>query len=195
LTVCVLADPKTEAFMELVRDAFRRLRANDAEAALALLSQLVEDDAFAAFHVRALNYRATVLELLERFDDARADLLAAHALSQPATQERYTTELGLAHNAKHRDDAADELAWLRSALATAAAASDPTLGGFVVAAAVLDRVGDAISTEERSLIEATIRQGWPILELDGEPAFADLRATLTRMRERSGDKDYWSHRS
>lgn len=181
--------------MEIVRDAFRRLRANDADAALALLSQLVENDELSDFCVRALNYRATVLEAVERFDAARADLSVAHALSQPATHERYTIELGLAFDAKRRGHADDELAWLRRALATAAAASDPTLGGFVVAAAVLERVGDAISSEERSQIETTIRQGWPILELDGEPEFADLRATLTRMRERSGDNDYWTRRS
>lgn len=190
--MCNLDDPRTSAFMETVRDAFRCMRSRDYAAGIARLAPLF--DAFPEFRNRAHAYRAILLEQAGRFDEARADTLAAHSLSEPATQDRFTAELALAHDALRRGDADDELAWLRRALATAADAADPTLGGFSVAFTVLERVGDRLSPDEQSQIEATIRKGWPVLDLDGEPDLADVRGTLVRMRQRSGDRDYWSRR-
>ena len=81
--------------MEAVRDAFRHASANDLPRALAAFDPLLADDAFADLRSNVLNYRAILFERFERFDEARADLLAAHALSQPGTDHRLELERAL----------------------------------------------------------------------------------------------------
>lgn len=180
--------------MEIVRDAFRRTRASDLDTALAMLAPLFEGDVFAEFRRESLNYRSIVLEWLGRFDDALADLRAAHALCEAPSNSRYALELAIATDARRRGDADEELTWNRRALATAAA--DPTIAGYGAALDVLERAGEAgLSAEDRDHTVATIKQGWTILGLDGEPDLSDLHGALQRMLQRGGDRDYWAQRS
>jgi hypothetical protein len=176
--MCGIIDPTQEAMMEAVRAAFRHASANEPEKALAAIEPLLVDETFADVRGTVLNYRAIVLLRFERFDEARADLLAAHGLSQPGTYHRFALELGLIEDAERRGDRIDELAWCRRAVETAA--NDPRSSGVGVVQRLLGLVA-SLSPEDREQCERIIRISWTLFELDGEPDCSDLAVVLPRL--------------
>jgi len=83
--------------------------------ALAKLDEILARELPQETQCAVLAYRSMVLAQAGRFDEELRDLEAAHARSAVDSFRRYGIELGLAMNAKNRNDAVAHADWLARA--------------------------------------------------------------------------------
>lgn len=175
------ADDQLQQLAAAERESFERLHSGaDPAGAVARMTDFLAMPLREEIRGEALAFRAILFEQQDRFEEARADLLAAHRISSPDTFHRYGIELGLVQVAERQGRLDDALAWARRALATVAA--DPTTDGSGCVDTLLALAGGEsnLAPDERTTGEAVLRRAFTLRDLDApdDASLAELAALL-----------------
>lgn len=165
-------DEQVVALAEIQREAFRLAHEEgDPASGIAHLEPFLARELDDEVRGEALAFRAILLEMEGRFDEARASLLDAHRRSAGSSFRRYGIEIGLQHVFERLGDPIAARGWCRAALDTAAADASIDGSGTVRSLLTLSGGQVALTEAEISQCRSVIRQA---RQLRGLPAAEDL---------------------